>query len=110
MFTSESLLHILIFILGLITVILTLLSALSTFVLPRSARSQLNRVVFGLLRRSFEFVLHFVKTFERRDFIMAYYAPISVMMLVPTWYVLIVLGFTGMYWSLGAGDWLTAFR
>jgi len=106
----DSLIRILVFLAGLITVILTLFSALSTFVLPRSARSQLNRIVFGLLRRIFEFVLHFAKSFERRDAVMAYYAPIGVMMLVPTWYVLIVLGFTAMYWSLGAGDWLTAFR
>src|SRR6185503_9629275 len=100
----------LVLIAGIIIVILTLFSALSTFVLPRSARSQLNRIVFGLLRRLFETFLHLVKTYERRDAIMAYYAPIGVMMLVPTWYVLIVLGFTAMYWSLDAGDWLTAFR
>ena len=70
----ETLVHTLVFFAGLLTVILTLFSALSTFVLPRAARSQLNRVVFGLLRRVFEFVLHFAKSFERRDAIMAYYA------------------------------------
>jgi hypothetical protein len=99
-----------VFFAGLITVTLTLFSAISTFVLPRAARSQLNRIVFGLLRRVFEFMLHFAKTYERRDAIMAYYAPIGVLLLVPTWYILISLGFTAMYWSLGAGDWLTAFR
>jgi hypothetical protein len=41
---------------------------------------------------------------------MAYYAPIGVMFLVPTWYVLTSLGFAAIYWSLGAGDWLTSFR
>ena len=35
---------------------------------------------------------------------MAYYAPIGVMLLVPTWYVLISLGYAAMYWSLGVGD------
>ena len=99
-----------VFIAGFITVILTLFSALSTFVLPRAARSQLNRVVFGLLRRIVNFLLRFARTYERRDTIMAYYGPIGVMLLVPTWYILIALGFTAMYWSLGAGDWLTSFR
>ena len=102
--------QVLLFMIGLITVLLTLFSALSTFVLPRAARSQLNRVVFGLLRRVFESILHFTKSYERRDTIMAYYAPIGVILLVPTWYILISLGFTAMYWSLGAGDWLTVFR
>src|SRR5215211_9528933 len=100
----QTFIHILVFIAGFITVILTLSSALSTFVLPRAARSQLNRIVFGLLRRIFDFVLHFAKTYTRRDGIMAYYAPIGVMLLVPTWYVLISLGYAAMYWSLGVGD------
>jgi hypothetical protein len=106
----DFLIHALSFLAGLITVILTLFSALSTFVLPRSARSQLNRIVFGLLRRIFKFILHFAKTYERRDAIMAYYAPIGLMLLVPTWYLLISLGFTAMYWGMGAGNWFTAYQ
>ena len=108
--TMQTMIHTLVFSAGLLTVILTLSSALSTFVLPRAARSQLNRIVFGLLRRIINFILHFAKAYPRRDAIMAYYAPIGLMLLVPTWYVLISLGFTAVYWSLGAGDWLTSFR
>jgi hypothetical protein len=102
--------HTLVFIAGLVTVILTLSSALSTFVLPRAARSQLNRIVFGVLRRIFDFILHFAKTYTQRDGIMAYYGPISVMFLVPTWYVLISLGYAAMYWSLGVGEMVTDLR
>lgn len=98
------------FILGLAIVVLTIFSALSTFVLPRSARSQLNRIVFGSTRRIFEFILRFTKTYEQRDSIMAYYAPISVMLLVPTWYFLIMIGYSMMYWSLGVGDALMDLR
>ncbi|HLE92335.1 MAG TPA: hypothetical protein VI753_14380, partial [Anaerolineales bacterium] len=64
MSTPGSVLHYLAFALGLITVILTLSSALSTFVLPRAARSQLNRIVFGLLRRMINFSLHFAQTYR----------------------------------------------
>jgi len=110
MFTSEFLVRILVFVTGLFTVIFTLFSALSTFVLPRAARSQLNRVVFGLLRRVFDFILHFAKSYERRDAIMAYYAPIAVMLLVPTWYILILLGYGMMYWALGMGDPFAVFQ
>ena len=106
----QSLINILVFIAGFAVVILTLSSAVSTFVLPRAARSQLNRLVFGLLRRVFTFLLHFAKTYPRRDTIMAYYAPISVMSLVPTWYTLILLGYAAMYWSLGIKDVVQAIR
>ena len=74
--------HILVFLLGLAVVIGTLSSALSTFVLPRGARSQLNRILFGLLRRVLEKMMRFVKTFEQKDAIFAYYAPIGLMLLV----------------------------
>ena len=99
----ESLPRILVFIVGLITVILTLSSAISTIILPRAARSQLNRIVFGLLRRVINSILHFAKTYPRRDGIMAYYAPIGLILLIPTWYVLISLGYAAMYWALGVG-------
>jgi hypothetical protein len=104
MFESGNLVRTLVFAAGLAIVILTLFSALSTFVLPRSARSQLNRIVFGLLRRAFETILHLVKTYERRDAIMAYYAPIAIMLLLPTWYILISIGYGAMYWALGVRD------
>ncbi len=95
---------------GVTIVILTLFSALSTFVLPRSARSQLNRIVFGSMRRVFEAILHFSHNYSQRDAIMAYYAPISLMILVPTWYILVTLGYTLMYWSLGVGEIFADFR
>ena len=34
---------------------------------------------------------------------MAYYAPLGLMLLLPTWYLLICLGYTAVYWSLGVG-------
>ncbi|HEX5944148.1 MAG TPA: hypothetical protein VFY66_17840, partial [Anaerolineales bacterium] len=110
MFASESLIRFFVFTLGLILVIVTLSSAISTFVLPRAARSQLNRIVFGLLRRIVNFTLHFAKTYQRRDTIMAYYAPIGLMLLLPTWYLLILAGYAAMYWAMGVGDLFAVFR
>jgi hypothetical protein len=106
----NSFIHIIAFVVGLSIVLATIFSAISTFVLPRSARSKLNRIVFGLLRRLFEFIMRFTRTYEQRDAIMAYYAPIALMLLVPTWYVLISLGYSFMYWSLRAGDYFFDLR
>ena len=89
---------------GLLIVILTLSSAVSTFVLPRAARSQLNRIVFGILRRIIEFIMQFAKSYPRRDALMAYYAPIGLMLLLPAWYLLMLVGYAAMYWALGVGN------
>jgi hypothetical protein len=99
-----------IFVFGFIVVVLTISSALSTFVLPRAARSQLNRMVFGIMRKIFDFILRFTATYEQRDAIMAYYSPLSLIMLVPVWYALILAGYAAMYWSLGVGDWFADVR
>lgn len=110
MIASDTLIRFLVFALGLILVIITLSSAISTFVLPRAARSQLNRIVFGVLRRIIDFILHFVRSYSRRDLIMAYYAPIGLLLLLPTWYLLILTGYAAIYWALGAGDLFSVFR
>jgi len=102
--------HIIIFLLGLSIVIGTLFSALSTFVLPRAVRSQLNRFVFGSLRRIFEVPLSFTSDYPQRDAILAYYAPIGLLLLVPTWYALISVGYALMYLALGFGDFSASFR
>jgi hypothetical protein len=104
------LLHILLFLFGLILVAGTCFSAISTFVLPRSARSQLNRIVFGSLRRIFEIPLRFTKTFAQRDAIMAYYAPVGLLLLLPAWYILVALGYACIYWALGVPGWQMDFR
>ncbi len=110
MANSELILHVLIFLAGLLIVILTLFSALSTFVLPRAVRSRLTIIVFGIVRSVFNLFLHFARTYRGRDAIMAYYAPIALMLLVPTWYGLILLGYSGMYWALGQGSLFSVFH
>lgn len=103
-------LHTCIFLFGLFLVISTFSSALSTFVVPRSVRSRLNRLVFVTLRRIFQLRMNRLRDYESQDALMAYYAPLGLVSLVPTWYVLVAVGYSCMYWALGVGDWLTAFR
>lgn len=103
-------LRILVFLFGLFLVISTFSSALSTFVVPRSVRSRLNRLVFVVLRHIFQFRMNRMRDYESQDALMAYYAPLGLVSLVPTWYVLVAIGYSCMYWALGVGDWLTVFR
>jgi hypothetical protein len=95
---------------GVVIVAMTLFSAISTFVLPRSAHSLLNHIVFGLLRKVFRILFRFVSRYRSRDAVMAYYAPIGLMLLVPAWYVLVWLGYTLIFWGLGTGGFLISGR
>jgi len=106
----DFILHALSFIFGMGIVVSTIFSAISSFVLPRSARSLLNRIVFTLMRRLFEIILKFFPEYEQKDRVMAYYAPLSLILLVPTWYILIFIGYSFIFWALGAGDYLFDLR
>jgi len=93
---------------GLVTV--TLLSAVRTFVLPRSANDPIARFVFHTIRRIFYLALRRADSYTQRDQIMAYYAPFSLLALLPVWLVLVQLGFTGMYWGTGLTGIYQAYR
>lgn len=102
--------RIVVFLLGLATVGGTLFSAIEAFVLPRGAPDPLSRFVFAVMRRAFDLLVGRMRTYEGRDRWMAFYAPVSLLALVPTWYVLVTLGYAAMYWALGAESWYAAVR
>jgi hypothetical protein len=103
-------LNVLSFLFGMSLVAFTLFSAIKTFVLPRSAPDWLVRIVFLSVRRVFTLLLWRARGYRERDRIMAFYAPISLLLLLPTWLSLITIGFTGMFWGLGTMSIYEAFR
>jgi hypothetical protein len=105
-----TLFRILVFLLGLAVVIRTVMSVIKTFVLPRSANDRLARVVFLTIRNLFNLRLRRVRTYSEQDRLLAFYAPISVLALLPFWLALISIGYLGIYWALGEFTWLEAFR
>lgn len=104
-------LHLLVFILGIAIVTRTVFSAIQTFVLPRSANDRLSRFIFQTVFNLFRVLLRKTRTYEQRDHIMAFYAPISLLTLIPIYLILILIGFTGMYWAVGnVGSWGQAWK
>jgi hypothetical protein len=95
------LLRLLVFLLGLAIVARAVFSAIQTFVLPRSANDRLSRFVFRSILGVFRLVLRKTRTYEQRDRIMAFFAPISLLTLIPIYLILIFFGFACMYWALG---------
>jgi len=85
--------------LGLIIVVLTLLSAVRTLILPRSAPDILVRWVFICLRRFFAVRLRWAKTYHERDRILAFYSPVGLLILLPVWLTTTLLAFMLMNWA-----------
>lgn len=100
--------HVLLFVLGLIIITLPLVSAVRTIVLPRSANDRISRRVFTRIRHVFDWIASFASTYERRDRIMAFFAPVAVLSLPIVWLVLVWGGYTLLYWAIGVPSWSTA--
>ncbi|MGB3715619.1 MAG: hypothetical protein WA996_14400 [Candidatus Promineifilaceae bacterium] len=102
-------LQIAVFVLGLITVLLTFRSAIRTLVLSRGIRDPISSSVFVLLRKIFRIRASLAKTYEHKDSIMAYYAPVSLLTLPIVWLTFILIGFMAMFWAMGVQDLRDAF-
>ena len=98
------------FLLGLVIVISTFISALRTFVLPRGAPDVLNRSVFIFVRRAFEFRTRRISSFLRRDRAMELYAPTTLIALLITWLLCVQAGYIFMYWAVDLLSWYDAFK
>lgn len=100
----------LLFVAGAVIVLATFASALQTLILPRGTRDFLTRAAFRAAWLVFGPLLRVTKTYERRDRIMALYAPVSVMLVVVTWLILVLLGYMLMYYANGIEPMAEAFR
>lgn len=81
--------RVVVFAVGFFLIVATMRSARITFVLPRSAPEKIVRFWFRLLRRLFGLRLRWTNDYLQRDRIMALYAPIALISLLPIWLVLV---------------------
>jgi hypothetical protein len=87
-------------VIGALVVIRTLLSAIRTVVLPRAEKAWLTRVHFVMVLQVFRLLARPSRPFKERDRIMAWYAPIGLVLLPALWLTLIICGFAGVYWAI----------
>ncbi len=104
------LLHVISFLVGAIVTIYTVISALRTFVLPRSAPDLINRTVFIVVRQLFELRRKRMRTFLAVDHAMELYAPVSLIALLVVWLVCIQIGYMGMYWAVDNQSFYDSFK
>jgi hypothetical protein len=106
----ELVVHAVVFAAGLGLVLRVLLSAIRAFILPRGSRDPIVGFVFRELRRVFNRVAPKSRPYRERDRIFSYYAPIALAVLAVVWLILVMLGFTGIFWALGGYTVGEAFR
>ncbi len=94
---------------GASIVVVTALSALKTVVVPRALPSAITRGVFLACRRVFDVLAHERRAFEARDRVLAFYAPVALVVLPGVWVALVLIGFAFMFWAVGAGPMSDAF-
>ncbi len=106
----DILVRVVVFLLGVVLLYTVLRSAVVTFILTREGRSFITRRLFLVMRLIFNAIINRFPDYKRRDQVMALYAPISLLLLVVTWLVLSLVGFSGMFWATGTEDLETAYR
>ena len=96
--------HALAFLVGLAVVARTVFGAIRTIVLPRGSNDGVTRLVFLVTGWAFARLAGPGQPYRHRDRVLAYYAPISLIVLPAVWLVLVWLGYAGMYWAIGTGS------
>lgn len=94
---------------GSFIIYITLTSVIRTFVLPRAITDRLTTAIFQMVRYIFDIPLRFAQSYERKDRILALYAPVALLTLPPVWLTFITIGFTFLYRATGITNWEEAF-
>jgi hypothetical protein len=87
----------------------TLGSAIATVVLPRSSVSAITRSVFRVMRSIFGAIARPSMPYERRDRILALYAPLALIATLATWLALVLLAYMLIFWGVDRIPWSEAF-
>jgi len=94
-------LRILALVVGVVMIAGTVGSAVRTVVLPRGVQARITRYVFLAMRMLFRLRMGRAPTYEKRDRIMALYAPLSLLMVLVAWITLTLTGYIGVFWGMG---------
>jgi fumarate reductase subunit D len=86
---------------GIAVVLLAVRSAIRTFVLPRPARDGLLAFVFVNVRKVFNLVAGPTRPYAVRDRRLAWFAPVGLLLFPVVEVVVIIAGYTLIYWALG---------
>ncbi len=98
------------FLIGLAIVLAVGSSILRTLVVPRGVRSKLSAMVLAVTLALFRSVARRTPTYEARDAVLAYAAPLSLIVMLMTWLGLLFVGFAFLLFAFSPLDWTASFR
>src|ERR1700761_1673993 len=81
------------FAVGMVVVMVTLSSVVGTLVVPRAINSRISRAVDRCLDVAFLLLVRAVRSFERRDRILAWQSPLSLLIRLAVWLGMLTIGF-----------------
>lgn len=93
-----------VFVAGMAVVGWTVMSAITTVILPRSTQSRITRAVFRAVRVPFDWLARESRSYDERDRVMALFAPVGLVALPGAWLALLAGGYTALFWSLHLGS------
>lgn len=85
---------------GAVAVAATVMSAVSTVVVPHGESARLTRTVFAGMRWAFRVRRRWVRAVDRHEPLLARYAPYSLLGLMFAWLTLILAGGTVVFWGV----------
>src|SRR5438270_13243794 len=91
---------------GIAMIVLVLLDAFETIVLPRRVTRpfRLTTLFYRLTWRPWRLLARVMPPGRRRETLLSFFGPLSLLMLLATWAVGLTLGFALLQWGLGAHD------
>ncbi len=88
------------FALGLLLVLATAKSIVNSVILPRPISSRITARSWLLTRGFFMAVADRLRRYERKDRLLAYLAPVALLVTLLTWLLLLMLGYALLFWPL----------
>jgi hypothetical protein len=89
------------FVAGLVVAFLTLLSAIKSTMLPRGVPVRIGRLVTLSMRVVFKLRTGRSASYEQRDRVMAMFGPVTLLVQLATWLLLLIAAYTAMYAGVG---------
>jgi len=87
----------------------TVLQAIKSVILPRASPTLIGRALYLSLQGIFRRIAHEGRPFADRDRILAFYAPLTLVLLPGVWVGLTIVGFTAIFWGTGVNGLTEAF-
>jgi hypothetical protein len=96
--------RILVGILSVVLIFIILQDAFETIVLPRrpTRRFRLTRIFYTLMWHLWSGIGRKIRSMPRRDNYLSYFGPLSLLLLLIVWAVVLIFGFASLQWAFGA--------